>query len=180
MKKVHTVSSIKDPYSRRILSNILHKDPLKVYSGTPKILHRLTKGLSDKEMRKSTPERKWSIVEIVNHFCDAEIVMGYRYRKVLAEPGTAIQAYAEEKWATKLKYDHADVRAKLTLFIAFREDNAEMLRSLTASEWQRYGIHEERGKETVERMVQMMAGHDVNHLRQIETLRRTLLKARKK
>lgn len=180
MKKLTTVKNITNPYAKRILSNILHKDTMKVYRETSKILHQLTKGLTDKEMRKTTPERQWSIAQIINHLCDAEIAMGYRYRKALAESGTKLQAFDQGKWADTLKYDRADVKAKLNLFIALRNVHAEMFRTLSAKEWQRYGMHEERGKETVERMVHMAAGHDVNHLRQIETLRRFIMKDRKK
>ena len=180
MKKLTSVQNISNPYARRILSNVLHKDSLRVFGATPKTLHRLTKGLNDREMRTTTPERKWSIAAIVNHLCDTEIAMGYRYRKALAESGTIFQAYDEKKWATHLSYEHADVRAKLNLFVALRNDHARLFRTLSAKEWQRYGIHEERGKETVERMVHMMAGHDVNHLAQIGTLRGAILKRRKK
>jgi hypothetical protein len=38
--------------------------------------------------------------------------------------------------------------------------------------WNYYGMHEERGKETVKRMTEMMAGHDLNHLKQIEKILR--------
>ena len=31
-------------------------------------------------------------------------------------------------------------------------------------------MHAERGEETVERILQMMAGHDINHVKQIEKL----------
>lgn len=45
-----------------------------------------------------------------------------------------------------------------------------------ARDWKLYGIHEERGKETLELMVQMLAGHDINHLRQIENIRNSFNK----
>ena len=37
-------------------------------------------------------------------------------------------------------------------------------------QWKQFGIHAERGEESVERIVEMMAGHDINHLRQIEAI----------
>ena len=33
-----------------------------------------------------------------------------------------------------------------------------------------YGQHSERGKETVEHLMRMMAGHDLNHLHQMEKI----------
>jgi hypothetical protein len=37
-------------------------------------------------------------------------------------------------------------------------------------------MHAERGQESIERILQMMAGHDINHLKQIEQI----LKPKKK
>ena len=35
---------------------------------------------------------------------------------------------------------------------------------------QQYGMHSERGQETIEQIVRMTAGHDINHLQQIERI----------
>jgi hypothetical protein len=56
-----------------------------------------------------------------------------------------------------------------------REANVSLLKSLTTSQWKRHGMHSERGRETIEQTVRMTAGHDVNHLKQIEGI---LLKTR--
>jgi hypothetical protein len=44
------------------------------------------------------------------------------------------------------------------------------LDSLTPDQWTQYGVHSERGQETVEQIVRMTAGHDINHLQQIERI----------
>jgi len=33
-----------------------------------------------------------------------------------------------------------------------------------------HGLHAERGKETITHLIQLYAGHDINHLKQIEAL----------
>ncbi len=43
-----------------------------------------------------------------------------------------------------------------------------LLKSLPRESWDFYGMHSERGKETVTRVVEMLAGHDVNHMKQIK------------
>ena len=171
MKRIIAVDRIKNPYARRILSNILHKDPMKVYSQTPKTLKRLLKNTSEAKMRSHPFRGKWSIGQIISHLCDAELVMGFRYRMALAQSGSALQAYDQDKWADNLGYQSNNCRKKLELFIRMREDHIALLRSLKAGEWERFGMHTERGKETVERMLQMNAGHDVNHVKQIRRLR---------
>ena len=179
MKKVRSVDSIRDPYSKRILSNILNQDALGIYSKTPKDLKRLTRGLTKEQIYKPPAKGRWSIAQLLSHLCDAEWAMGFRIRMAIAQSGSHLQAYDQERWADKLHYDKSDWKEKLTLFTSLRQAHLSLLRSLKPSEWQGYGIHEERGKETVERMVHMLAGHDVNHLRQIDSIRRSLVKKKR-
>jgi hypothetical protein len=174
MKKITSVNSIKDPYAKRILSYIVGKDAFNIYCQTPSRLKYLLNGLSKRQLTTPPAKGKWSLAQIVAHLCDSELVMGYRYRMAIAQSGCDIQAFDQEKWAKNLRYESSDVQLKFELFIKMRNDNITLLRSLTAREWKRYGMHEERGKETVERMVQMEAGHDVNHLKQIQTIRNFL------
>ena len=51
-----------------------------------------------------------------------------------------------------------------------REANLGLLKSLAPEQWKHHGMHAERGEETVERIVQMMAGHDINHTKQVERI----------
>jgi hypothetical protein len=51
-----------------------------------------------------------------------------------------------------------------------REVNRALLKRLTEEQWDRYGIHTERGRESVRHFVRLYAGHDVNHLKQIEEI----------
>jgi len=41
---------------------------------------------------------------------------------------------------------------------------------LVPEQCKHHGLHAERGEESVERIVLMMAGHDINHLEQVERL----------
>ena len=180
MKKIKSVAGIKDPYVKRILSNIIDKDALKVYSQTPGILKRFTNGLTETQLYKPLVKGKWSIAQIIAHLCDSELVMGFRYRMAIAQPRSPLQAFDENRWAKRLRYDSANWKKKLEVLTEMRQDHIALLRSLTSNEWKQYGIHAERGKETVERMVQMTAGHDINHLRQIKNIRASYLNKTKR
>ena len=51
-----------------------------------------------------------------------------------------------------------------------RENNLGMLKALPPASWDNYGMHAERGKETIAHLARMFAGHDTNHIRQIEAI----------
>lgn len=180
MNKIKSVDGIENPYVKRILTNIIDKDPMKLLPESPRRIKRAMRGLTLKQLQKQPGRRKWSIAQIVAHLADAELAMGYRLRKGVAESGCIFQAYDENKWADNLRYASSDPKQKLELFSQLRKAHLTLLKSLKPDEWRKFGIHEERGKETVERVVQMITGHDVNHVRRIEEIRMILLKAAKR
>jgi hypothetical protein len=155
-------------YIQRITAHVDGKQPLAVLAATAKKLERLIKGVPAGKLRKRPAADKWSIGEIIAHLADAEIVIGFRLRMVLGAPGTPITAYDQDSWVTSGHYEKRDPRKSVELFRVVREANLALLKSLTAEQWKHYGMHSERGQETVEHIVRMTAGHDLNHLQQIE------------
>jgi hypothetical protein len=157
-------------YTKRILSHIDGKDPLKVQKGTAKKLDKLTRRLSKKEIRRRPAPGKWSIAEILAHLADAEVVGSWRIRQILGADGTPIQAYDQNVWAETFRYEDRDPRESLRLFRVLRENNLLLLKSVPRKLWENHGMHAERGKETIAQIVRMFAGHDLNHLQQIEKI----------
>ena len=157
-------------YIRRITAFVEGKRPLAVQAATAKKLERLIKGVSSSRLRKRPAVDKWSASEIVAHLSDAEIVTAFRIRLILGAPGGPIAAYDQDAWAASSHYRQRDPRKSVDQFRAVREANLGLLKSLTAEQWQQYGIHSERGRETIEQIVRLTAGHDLNHLQQIERI----------
>jgi len=157
-------------YTQRMLGNVKGLDPLKVEAGTAKKLERLIQGVPASKLRKRPAPGKWSVAEILAHLAESEIVRGWRMRQILGAPGTAIQAFDQDSWAAAGHYDKRDPRKSLELFRVLREANLALLKSLTPEQWKHHGMHAERGVETIEHMSCMMAGHDLNHLDQVERI----------
>ena len=176
MKKLRSIKEIKDPYSRRILGNVIDKDSLAVLRGTPRRLQTLLRGLTAKQLRTPPSKGKWTITQLICHLADTEIVLGFRLRMAIAQSGSPLQAINEQEWALGLGYESADVRERLRLLTVLRLEHVRMLKSLPAGGWKRFGMHQERGKETITRMAHMYAGHDLNHLAQIRAIRRSFLR----
>ena len=157
-------------YIQRIQGKIAGKDPLHVQATTAKKLTALLRRASPSKLRKRPAPEKWSVGEILAHLADAEIVVGWRVRSILGAPGTPIQAFDQDAWAAAGKYSERDARKSLEQFRVLREANLALLKSLSPEQWKHFGMHAERGQESVERILLMMAGHDINHLEQIEAI----------
>jgi uncharacterized damage-inducible protein DinB len=157
-------------YVQRILGTLDGKDPLKVQKATAKKLHKIIKPLGKKELKRRPAPDKWSIAEILAHLADAELVVGWRLRLILSSDGAPIQAFDQDSWAKTFAYANCDPHESLRAFKFQRELNLALLKSVPKKLWQNHGLHSERGKETVAHLVTLYAGHDVNHVRQIEQI----------
>lgn len=157
-------------YVQRIVGGLNGKDPLKIQKSTAKKLHKIIKPLSKKELRRKPAPEKWSIAEVLAHLADAELVAGWRLRLILSNDGAAIQSFDQDSWAKTFAYADRDPYESLRAFKFQRERNLDLLKSVPKKLWQNHGMHSERGKETVSHLVVLFAGHDVNHVRQVEQI----------
>jgi hypothetical protein len=157
-------------YTQRILSHSQGQDPIKIQSSTAKKLERLIKGVPAAKLRKRPATDKWSVAEILAHLADAEIAIGWRLRSILGAPGIAIQAFAQDAWLAEGQYNKRDPRASIELYSAVRSANLRLVKSLSPEQLKRYGQHSERGQESIEHIVKLIAGHDLNHVQQIERI----------
>jgi hypothetical protein len=164
------MSETAQQYTQRIMANAQGQDPIKLQSATNKKLNRLVKGVSIAKLRKRPAPDQWSVAEILAHLADVEIVIGWRMRSILGAPGTPVQAYDQNAWVTTGHYEKRDPGKAIELHRAVREANLALLKSLSPDQWKHYGQHAERGQESIEHIVRMVAGHDVNHIQQIERI----------
>src|SRR5205814_7543695 len=88
----------------------------------------------------------------------------------LASDGTALQPYDQDRWASTFRYASSDPFESLDVFRAARSSTLSLLRRVDPSLHENHGMHGERGRETVAHIVRLYAGHDRNHLGQIEGL----------
>lgn len=159
-------------YIRRIRGYVDGQKPMRVLAATPGRLRKLTRGLPPRKLKRRPAPGKWSIAEILGHLADVELVVGYRIRTILGRPGTTIQAYDQDVWAKVGRYREQDARKSLEAIAVQRRRNLALLRSLSPRQWKQYCVHSERGRESVARTVEMLSGHDINHLKQIERMAR--------
>ena len=149
-------------YIQRIVGYVESKDPLKVQKATPDKLAKAIKGLKKNTLSRRPAPDKWSIVEILAHLADTELVGSWRMRLVLGANGTPIQPFDQDVWATRYSaYSAADA---LRTFFALRAWNLALLTTVSAAERLSTLNHPERGVFPFTEMLESIAGHDRNHL----------------
>lgn len=157
-------------YTERILKYSEGRDGLDLQQSMPLKLAGLLEGKTHEALTQRPDPQKWSVAEILAHLGDAEIAISWRMRQILSKNEVKVQAYDQDAWAKTFGYANRDPHESLEFFRVLRARNVALLQSLPEELWDNYGMHEERGKESIRHMVKLTAGHDLNHLRQIEAI----------
>jgi uncharacterized damage-inducible protein DinB len=163
-----------EAYIHALLDLLGTQDPLAVLRDTPAAVRQLTRDLTPDELRAPETEGKWCAAEVLQHVADSELVWGYRLRRTLAEDRPPLPGYDQNLWASRLRYADADVSEALEMFSALRVANLSLLEGATEADLERCGEHEERGEESIARMMRLYAAHDLVHRRQLARIRAVL------
>jgi uncharacterized damage-inducible protein DinB len=158
------------PYTARILAYTEGQDPLIMQREMPALIAKLVEGATKETLKQRPAPGKWSVREILAHLADDEIATAWRYRQILEHNGVRLEAFDQDEWARLGDYASWEPAEALALFRLLREANLRLLARLTAEQWQRHGVHAERGKVTIRELARHMAGHDRNHLDQIRKI----------
>ena len=157
-------------YIARMLSFVGTTDPREILASTAVRLQALMTGRSPGELARKPDPSHWSVVEIVAHLADAEVVSAWRLRSILAANAVPLQPFDQNAWASAFRYADADPFGSLQLFEVNRSANLALLKRVDPALHANYGMHAERGMETIGHLIRLYAGHDLNHLTQIERL----------
>lgn len=161
-------------YVRAILELLGDREPMTVLRQTLTALPAAIAGLSPEQCRQPERAGKWSIVQILQHLADSEVVWTWRMRLVLAQDRPPLTGYDQDRWAERLHYDETRPEEALELFTVLRRSNLRLLERATPDELTRVGVHVERGEESIAHLRRLYAGHDLLHLRQIDRVRRAV------
>jgi hypothetical protein len=162
-------------YVAALLQLLGNNDPVAILDQTPAALQRFLETVPVEIVTRPEAPGKWSIRDVVQHLADSDLVGGFRLRMVLAHDRPPLTGYDQDLWASRLGYGDVDVRDAFEQFAALRRGNMRLWRRLTPADLARVGLHGERGKESLEHMRQLYAGHDLLHLKQLERIRAALL-----
>ena len=162
-----TPNELSDPqgYQRHLLELLGDDDPAQVQAATPAALRALVVEAGDRLTERPEPG-EWAVYGCLAHVADAELVMGTRYRFILAHDLPPLIGYDQDLWVDRLHGDEGDVDAMLNLFDALRAANLALWASTTDADRARVGMHAERGPESLDLGFRMIAGHDRFHLAQ--------------
>ena len=130
-------------------------------------------GMTDAYLREPECPGKWSIIEVIQHLADTELVGAFRLRMILAEPGSVLALFDQDAWARELGYRTRRIDDAIEQLRVVRRANLRLLQQMACDVLTRSGRVGDSDV-TVGQLIQKYARHDQIHLRQIGRIKMAL------
>lgn len=156
------------PYIERILRGLGEQDPIEVLGATPLKLETYLIGFFESDWERSYAPGKWSAQEIMAHLADVELGLGFRFRQALSLDGYQPESFDQDAWAAR--YRRLAPALSFETFRALRAWNLALFASFDLHDWGKEVRYPFAGIDSVDMMVRFLAGHDLNHLAQLEAI----------
>ncbi len=161
-------------YVRALLDLLGRRDPIEVLNQLLPWLDERFRGLDDSALRRPEAAGKWSVIEVVQHLADSDLVFSYRLKMILTEERPPLLGYDQDRWAGELRYLEVPLDLALDQLRGMRAANLHVLGRLSPAQLARVGLHSERGPESAGLLLRLMGGHDLVHRRQIDRILSTV------
>lgn len=157
-------------YVQALLDLLGPRNPIEVLAELLPWLDNRIRGVPDATFRRPEKPGKWSVIDVIQHLADSDLVAGFRIRMVLSEDRPTLQGYDQDRWASEFRYREVSLSQAFDQLRGLRAANLHLWKHLTPAQLERVGLHSERGPESAGHIIRLMAGHDLVHRRQIDRI----------
>jgi hypothetical protein len=154
-----------NPYAKYVRG----RDLVAVLAETPERIAGLAARWGDGAFERTYAPGKWTARQILIHLAQGEMVFSTRIRFALAEPGYVVQPFDQDPWIA-LETQPTGEEA-LQAYLGLRRFNLPLWRALTPEQRSTRFLHPEQGEIDVNWLLTLIAGHELNHLPQLEAIR---------
>jgi hypothetical protein len=155
-------------YVRALLDLLGSREPLAVMTELTPWLDSRIESVAEIVLRRPEGPGKWSVVQVIQHLADSELVMGYRIKMILTQDRPPLPGYDQDQWAGEFEYDRVPLMLALGQLQGLRAAHLHLWTRLTPRQLERVGLHTERGPESARHLLRLLAAHDLVHRRQID------------
>lgn len=122
------------------------------------------RGLTRPQLLAQPIPGTWSLQQIAIHLYESDLIGADRMKRIAAMDRPLLIGYDETAFSQLPGVDELDAQEACQLFLRNRAMLAVVLRRLPAAAFQRFGIHNEYGKVTLEAMVRNYVEHLDGHM----------------
>jgi uncharacterized damage-inducible protein DinB len=147
---------------------------IEAYLAGTQTLRASVAGMSREQLLARPVAGKWSTLEVVCHLADFDPIIADRMKRTIAEERPSLIGADENCFARSLAYHDRDLDEELAIIANTRSQLARILRAQPDSVLGRTGLHNERGPQTLEKLLTTATNHIPHHVRFILDKRKAL------
>ncbi len=139
-----------------------------------KTLDILTNMLRDVDQSTATTlrdlsdgDKGWTTLEVLCHLRDFDGYFRGRAVMMAMQEHPDLPAYDHEALAIEGRYNEQNLQLVLDELVASRRETIDFFEELSGAQWERTGVHPERGDFAMTDAVMQVGLHDVVHIEQI-------------
>ncbi len=143
------------------------RDPLAVIEEGFTAIPAAYAGMNTERVNQPWKPGKWTYHEILAHLADCELVFSGRLRWILYEDNPMLVPFDQDQWMDGWRKQNEPLAETMTRWKTLRAATLRMLRSASPADLNRPANHPERGRMTARDVLEIMAGHELNHRQQL-------------
>ena len=120
-------------FTARVTALVGDDDPLYDTRGNGPELRSLIGSVPRHALDQTERPGGWSVVGVVEHLADAELVFGYRLRQILTLDRPALESFDQDRWSDLGAYNDGDVTAALETLACLRRRHLRLWQSASGS-----------------------------------------------
>ena len=152
------------PEERAILINHIAETPAKLRSAI--------QGLTSQQMETPYREGGWTVRQVAHHVPESHMNAYIRFKLALTEETPTIKPYRENEWAQTADVSKTPVETSLDLLESLHERWVILLKTLSATDFERKLNHPENGIMPLDKLLALYAWHGKHHTAHITGLKK--------
>ena len=144
------------------------KEILHQFESATKEFCSYARAISPNKVNTAPKEGEWSHAYVIHHMADSDAHFAVRFLNILSVDSPAIIPFDEEIFPKALHYPGRSVEVSIAAIENSCAHMVDILKQIASADWNRTGIHAERGKLKLSEILQLTTNHRVGHLDQLK------------
>jgi hypothetical protein len=141
----------------------------------PGLVETTVRGLGEAILDSPFRPGGWTVRQLVHHLADSHMNAFIRFKLAMTEEQPTIKPYNQDEWAKLPDSVGLPVDASLQVLRGVHLRLVKLLRALPDDAWFRTIVHPERGRMSLDDLLEIYSGHGLKH---VEHMRKAIEAAR--
>ena len=131
---------------------------------------KIVRSIGANDLSRVSKEGEWSAAYVIHHMADADMHFATRFLHILTFDKPAIVPFDEDVYPDRLKYASRDAHDSFASIIGLHKVITNILSLVDSADWNRVGIHSEKGEVTLTEVLTLASNHTQSHVGQLQEI----------